>query len=74
MTQNKATTKRWIHIVSASKVSPPTENKQRQSCRLDWAKSSWTRWIQVPLFLWITPMLSLANKRTLVEDDINDLS
>ncbi|CAF1379373.1 unnamed protein product [Rotaria sordida] len=74
MIRSKATTKRWFRSFSASKASPPTENKQRQSCRLDWAKSSWTRWIQVPLFLWITPMLSLANKRTLVEDDINDLS
>ncbi|CAF1526733.1 unnamed protein product [Adineta steineri] len=48
--------------------------KQRQSCRFDWAKSRWTRWIQIPLFLWITPILSLGNKRTLVDDDLDDLS
>ncbi|CAF0877952.1 unnamed protein product [Adineta steineri] len=59
---------------SASKVSPSTESQQRQSCRLHWAESSWTRWIQIPLFLWVSPILSLANKRTLVEDDLNDLS
>ncbi|CAF0833288.1 unnamed protein product [Rotaria sordida] len=49
-------------------------SKQRQSCRLDWAESSWTRWIQIPLLLWITPILSLGNKRVLVEDDLSDLS
>ena len=48
--------------------------KQRQSCRLDWAESSWIRWIQIPLFLWLTPILSLGNKRALVENDLNDLS
>ncbi|CAF1343330.1 unnamed protein product [Adineta steineri] len=48
--------------------------QQRQSCRLRWAESSWTRWIQIPLFLWVSPILSLANKRTLVEDDLNDLA
>ncbi|CAF5172237.1 unnamed protein product, partial [Rotaria magnacalcarata] len=48
--------------------------EQRQSSRLDWAQSSCARWIQLPLFLWITPLLSLGNKRTLVESDLNDLS
>ena len=33
-----------------------------------------TRWIQIPLFSWVTPILSLGNKRTLVENDLNDLS
>ncbi|CAF4322273.1 unnamed protein product, partial [Adineta steineri] len=58
----------------SSKVSPSTERQQRQSSRLYYAESSWTRWIQIPLFLWVTPILSLANKRTLVDDDLNDLS
>ncbi|CAF3390148.1 unnamed protein product [Rotaria socialis] len=48
--------------------------EQRQSSRLDWAESSCVRWIQLPLLLWITPLLSLGNKRTLVESDLNDLS
>ena len=48
--------------------------ERRQSSRLDWAESSWTRWIQIPLLLWVTPIVSLGNKRTLVEDDLNDLS
>ncbi|CAF0975244.1 unnamed protein product [Rotaria sordida] len=59
---------------SASKVSPLTESQQRAPCRLDWAESSWTRWIQIPLFLWVSPILSLANKRNLIENDLNDLS
>ncbi|CAF4302134.1 unnamed protein product, partial [Rotaria sordida] len=59
---------------SASKVSPLTESQQRAPCQLDWAKSSWTRWIQIPLFLWVSPILSLANKRNLIENDLNDLS
>jgi ABC-type multidrug transport system fused ATPase/permease subunit len=41
---------------------------------LDWAESSWTRWIQIPLLSWVTPILSLGNKRTLVQNDLNDLS
>jgi ATP-binding cassette subfamily C (CFTR/MRP) protein 4 len=48
--------------------------QQQQSCRLDWAKSSWTRWIQILLFTWIAPILSLGNKRTLLPDDLDDLS
>ncbi|CAF3706274.1 unnamed protein product [Rotaria sordida] len=59
---------------SASKVSPLTESQQRAPCRLDWVESSWTRWIQIPLFLWVSPILSLANKRNLIENDLNDLS
>lgn len=50
------------------------KQQQQQSCRLDWAESSWTRWIQIPLFLWVTPILSLGNKRTLAENDLDDLS
>ena len=37
-------------------------------------ESSWTRWIQIPLQSWITPILSLSNKRTLVEYDLDDVS
>ncbi|CAF4290398.1 unnamed protein product, partial [Adineta steineri] len=48
--------------------------EQRQSSRLDWAESSCTRWLQIPLYSWITPILSLSNKRTLVENDLDDLA
>ncbi|CAF3711873.1 unnamed protein product [Rotaria sp. Silwood1] len=73
-TNVETTTKRWFHMFSTSKVSPPSESEQRQSCRFDWAKLSWTRWIQIPLLWWVMPMLSLGNKRTLVENDLDDLS
>ncbi|CAF3150151.1 unnamed protein product [Rotaria sp. Silwood2] len=49
-------------------------DKQRESCRLDWAESSWTRWIYVALWWWISPILSLGNRRTLVDDDLSDIS
>ncbi|CAF1394631.1 unnamed protein product [Adineta steineri] len=49
-------------------------NEQRQSSRLDWAESSCTRWFQIPLYSWITPILSLSNKRTLVENDLDNLA
>ena len=47
--------------------------QQRAPSRLEWAESYWTRWIQIPLFLWVAPILSLANKRNLLENDLNDL-
>ncbi|CAF2965348.1 unnamed protein product [Rotaria sp. Silwood2] len=49
-------------------------DKRRESCRLDWAESSWTRWIHVLLWWWIKPILSLGNRRTLVDDDLSDIS
>ncbi|CAF1647072.1 unnamed protein product, partial [Adineta ricciae] len=59
-------------ILSANPIGAP--DKERQSSRLDWVESSYTRWIQLPFFAWITPILSLSNKHTLVENDLNDLS
>ncbi|CAF3349787.1 unnamed protein product [Rotaria socialis] len=47
---------------------------KRPSCRLDWAQSSWTRWIYVAFWWWIKPILNVGNKRTLVDDDLSDLS
>ena len=46
----------------------------RQSCRLDWSLSTWTRWINIPLFWWVDSILSLVYQRTLVDDDLSDLS
>ena len=48
--------------------------QQRQSCRLDWAQSSWKRWPYVAFWWWIQPILSIGNKRSIVEDDLSDLS
>jgi ATP-binding cassette subfamily C (CFTR/MRP) protein 4 len=41
---------------------------------LDWAQSSWKRWIQVLLFWWLTPILSLGNQRTISDNDFSDSS
>lgn len=46
----------------------------RHSCRLDWAESSWTRWIYVAFWWWMKPILSIGNRRTLTDDDLDDLS
>lgn len=48
--------------------------RKRESCRLDWAESSWTRWMHVAFWWWIQPILSLGNRCTLVEDDLSDIS
>ncbi|CAF3807803.1 unnamed protein product [Rotaria sp. Silwood1] len=71
---SKKQTNGGSNFFSAPKVSPLTESQQRAPCRLDWAESYWTRWIYIPLFLWVAPILSLANKRNLIENDLNDLS
>lgn len=60
-----------VHGVN-EKIMNKTE--QRQSCRLDWAQSSWTRWLHVIFWWWIHPILSLGHKRDLVDDDLDELS
>ena len=59
-----------VHAVTETN----TECKQRHPCRLDRAQASWTRWIQVALWSWIQPLLSLGNSRVLVDDDLDTLS
>ena len=61
-----------MQVHAATKTN--TESKQRHPCRLDWAQSSWTRWIQVALWSWVRPILSLGNHRVLVDDDLDELS
>ena len=46
----------------------------RKACGLDWAESSWRRWIYVALWSWLNPILNLGYKRQLTEDDLFDLS
>ncbi|CAF3149737.1 unnamed protein product [Rotaria socialis] len=57
-----------------SDASHETQSKKRESCRLDWAESSWTRWINVALWWWIKPLILLGNRRTLVDEDLSDIS
>jgi ABC-type multidrug transport system fused ATPase/permease subunit len=45
---------------------------RRQSSRLEWAESSWTRLLHVFCWWWINPILSLGYKRELTENDLDD--
>ncbi|CAF3301704.1 unnamed protein product [Rotaria sp. Silwood2] len=59
----------FTHVVNKKNLG-----EKRHSCRLDWAESSWTRWIYVASLWWIKPILSVGNQRTLVDNDLDDLS
>ena len=60
--------------ISADDVSIAVGSSDRKPCRLDWAESHWIRWIYVILWLWLSPILKIGNKRTLTEDDLFDVS
>ncbi|CAF3938729.1 unnamed protein product [Rotaria sp. Silwood1] len=46
----------------------------RRPCRLDWAESSWIRWIYVVFFWWLNPILDIDDKRKLTDDNLFDVS
>jgi ABC-type multidrug transport system fused ATPase/permease subunit len=46
---------------------------QRQSSRLEWAESSWTRCLHLWFWWWVNPILSLGYKRPLTDNDFDDL-
>lgn len=48
-------------------------NINRKPSRLEWAESSWTRWIHVVFWSWLNPILNLGYKTTLTDDDLDDL-
>ncbi|CAF5002192.1 unnamed protein product, partial [Rotaria sp. Silwood1] len=41
---------------------------------LDWAESSWIRWIYVVFFWWLNPILDIDDKRKLTDDNLFDVS
>ncbi|CAF4026761.1 unnamed protein product [Rotaria sordida] len=47
--------------------------KTRKQSGLEWAYSSWTRWISVVLWWWVKPILSLGYRRTIVDKDLEDI-
>ncbi|CAF4078806.1 unnamed protein product, partial [Adineta steineri] len=47
---------------------------QRKPNALDWAESSWLRWIHVALWTWINPILTIGHKQQLTEDDLFEVS
>src|SRR5690242_7834042 len=48
-------------------------NINRKPSRLEWAQSSWTRWIYILLFSWLDSIMNLGYKQTLTHDDFDDL-
>ncbi|CAF4401704.1 unnamed protein product, partial [Adineta steineri] len=49
-------------------------SNQRKPNALDWAESSWLRWIHVALWTWINPILTIGHKQQLTEDDLFEVS
>ncbi|CAF4338610.1 unnamed protein product, partial [Rotaria sordida] len=49
------------------------DNHQHRSSRLEWAESSWTRFLHVLCWWWIKPMLYVGYKRQLTVDDFDDI-
>ena len=58
-----------VHVLNRD-----TDDKKRHPCRLDWAQSSWTRWMYVAFWVWVKPILSLGNQRALIDEDLDELS
>ena len=49
------------------------DQQHRQSSGLEWAESSWTRFLHVLCWTWINPIFSLGYKRQLTENDLDDV-
>lgn len=49
-------------------------NSPRQSSRLEWVQSSWTRWWSVICWYWMYPLLSLSSKKIIKDEDLDDLT
>jgi ATP-binding cassette subfamily C (CFTR/MRP) protein 4 len=55
-------------------ISVTISSNHRKPCGLDWAESSWIRWIYVIFWSWLNPILNIGYKRKLTEDDLFDVS
>ncbi|CAF2981984.1 unnamed protein product, partial [Rotaria sp. Silwood2] len=60
-------------IASETKSYDNRRHNQRQSSRLEWAESSWTRCLHILCWWWVNPILSLGYKRVLTDNDLDDL-
>ncbi|CAF4700322.1 unnamed protein product [Rotaria sp. Silwood1] len=49
------------------------DHHQHHSSRLEWAESSWTRFLYVLCWWWMKPLLYVAYKRSLTVDDLDDI-
>ena len=72
MTDNCSPT--GMKTADTNKTSIPIASSYRKPCGLDWAESSWTRWIHVAFWSWLSPILNIGNKQQLTVDDLFDLS
>ncbi|CAF1191642.1 unnamed protein product [Rotaria sp. Silwood1] len=70
-------------LIANNKIAPITNTKgtsiqiptsNRKACGLDWAESSWIRWIYVVFWWWLNPILNIGYKRQLTENDLFDVS
>ncbi|CAF1164650.1 unnamed protein product, partial [Didymodactylos carnosus] len=57
-----------------NETSTMKPTSHRKFCGLDWAQSSWKRWIYVAFWWWLNPILNTGYKRGLTDDDLFDLS
>ena len=54
--------------------SEPDINRQcSNSSRLEWAESSWTRWLHVLCWWWMSPVLKVGSERSLIDDNLDPL-
>ncbi|CAF1189317.1 unnamed protein product [Rotaria sordida] len=61
-------------IINTKEISVQIPTNNRKPCGLDWAESSWIRWIYVVFWWWLNPILNIGYKRQLTEDDLFEVS
>ncbi|CAM4787371.1 unnamed protein product [Rotaria magnacalcarata] len=64
------------HVASLDTSNPSAQPQRgkREPCRFDWVESPSNKWIHLALWWWIQPILSLGNRRSLIDDDFSDIS
>jgi ATP-binding cassette subfamily C (CFTR/MRP) protein 4 len=71
---NLPTANNKTEITDNNEISITIPSSHRKPCGLDWAESSWIRWIYVAFWCWLNPIFNSGYKRKLTEDDLFDLS
>ena len=61
-------------LTDNNEISVTISSSHRKPCGLDWAQSSWIRWIYVVFWWWLNPILSRGYTHKLTDDDLFDLS
>ncbi|CAF0967306.1 unnamed protein product [Rotaria sordida] len=60
--------------IDNNEIAIAKPSSHRKACGLDWAQSTWKRWIYVAFWWWLNPILNIGYQRDLTEDDLFDLS